>query len=495
MWESLYEQGLRKFCDPSLPGARRCYDYLSSSSRDSESEEETPRDRLYKEIGYLPPLSDSELGLIREVRRDPSMNRNGGRINPGNTKQFERGLIQRNVELSPEPDPEFRQHFEALESAARVESAGEKSAHSRTWLLDLEKARADRLEAVFQRTVLMSTIDRHRLVYHQEGSDSSSVPPLDFAVEKLWTCPPMPSLAFKRVPPQVLTQPKPDLAVAFRRKEIFPLDAAWNRLPAEMQEVACYEDNEDKSRVFHFLTIEAKSKVKGCLDKKGLLQSLNNSSQSLHNMYELFREAGDKHVKTFFDKVRVFSAVASCDGIVVRVHRPVRVAASEEAKEADVLPIVEGYPLQFTYTDLLEASDAANNYTRDKVVSLMEDIIVGYGIGELRGYLKEAARDFTNKCFKFVQDCGTPFEREAGYYSHGCLAEVATTNQRIGGVSRLRLRTTEDGSSAAGRGCSKRRRDATATCSDTPTPSLPRKRRRTSAGARWDDQTREAAPR
>lgn len=76
-------------------------------------------------------------------------------------------------------------------------------------------------------------------------------------------------------------------------------------------------------------------------------------------MYELFREAGDENVKIFFDKVRVFSAMASCDGVMVRVHRSVRAVSPEDVRAANFdkfLPIVESYPSAFTYTELFVAS-------------------------------------------------------------------------------------------------------------------------------------------
>ena len=215
-WEPSYQRGLREFCNAIDPGARGCYYYLLSSSEDSDLEEETPRDKLYREISYLPPLNDSELKLIRRVRREPNMNRDGKRIDPSKERKFADGLTKRNVSLTPSPDPAFRQHLGALEPTAHGESADEKSAHSRTWLLDLKKACADKLEALFQRTVLISVIDQHRLVHHQEGDDSSRDPYLDFVVERPWTCPPTPSRVFQEANLQILSQPKrtlPSLSV------------------------------------------------------------------------------------------------------------------------------------------------------------------------------------------------------------------------------------------------------------------------------------------
>ncbi|KAI1348641.1 hypothetical protein F5Y01DRAFT_291596 [Xylaria sp. FL0043] len=84
------------------------------------------------------------------------------------------------------------------------------------------------------------------------------------------------------------------------------------------------------------MTIEAKSSFKALDDQTALSQVLNNSSQSLHVMYELFREAGEEHLQTFFDKVRVFSAIAIGKGIKVNVHRACRIEEHKDTQANDV---------------------------------------------------------------------------------------------------------------------------------------------------------------
>lgn len=51
--------------------------------------------------------------------------------------------------------------------------------------------------------------------------------------------------------------------------------------------------------------------------------------------------------------------------------------------------ILEDYLLQFVYNEFFEVS--GSNFTRENVVSVFENIMVGYGIRELWGYLKGAA--------------------------------------------------------------------------------------------------------
>ncbi|KAI0799227.1 hypothetical protein GGR55DRAFT_692851 [Xylaria sp. FL0064] len=244
----------------------------------------------------------------------------------------------------------------------------------------------------------MSMIDRHRFIY-KTGEPRSPV--LDFAVERTWKCLPMPSMAFRRNDTEVLTAPKPDLALAFDRDAIF--------------------DPRYQVRVFHFVTIEAKSSFKTLDDPTALSQVLNNSSQSLHVMYELFREAGEEHLQTFFDKVRVFSAIATSKGIKVNVHRACRIEEQDKDTQANdvpnMAPIVEGYPLQFLYDNFFEAS--GNDFTREKVVAVFEKIMVGYAIGELRGYLRDAAAAVEAKCLNYNREHQICIDRDMNYYLYG----------------------------------------------------------------------------
>jgi len=88
------------------------------------------------------------------------------------------------------------------------------------WQKDLEKCQKQVQEPIFQRTILLSMINRYRLFYGTEQSI------LEFAVETPWTYLPMPTYA-ERWGKGFLTCPKPDLAVGFRRQKSFQ-DCDWN---------------------------------------------------------------------------------------------------------------------------------------------------------------------------------------------------------------------------------------------------------------------------
>ncbi|KAF3768502.1 hypothetical protein M406DRAFT_71500 [Cryphonectria parasitica EP155] len=392
-----------------------------SDRASSDSADEDPLVSLYKSIGYLPPLDESTLDLLEQVLLDPSMGKTGGRINPTDQESFRVGLGERNVALEPYHDP-YLDHIQSLTSKTPKETQLEKRRHVRAWELDLQKTRNDPLEPVFQRTIMMSMIDRHRLLYDREDA---TIPILDFSVERIWKCPPMPSRVLFDPQPKCLTQPKADLALAFRQFAIFQR-RRWHDLPDAMRSLLCYEGQATgkEVRVLHFMTIEGKNSFKTPDDEVALSQNLNNASQSLHNMYEFFREAGDEHVQIFFEKVRFFSCVSTSKGIKIRVHRACctqdHQAITLNGQLGEVPPmdsIVEGYPLQFVFDDYFEASGP--DFTRDKVVGAFEKIMVGYAIGELLGYLREAAKAVEAKCLTYKQDHGKRLWRDISDYMHG----------------------------------------------------------------------------
>ena len=230
----------------------------------------------------------------------------------------------------------------------------------------------------------MSLIARHCLIY---GNNT-----LDFSVEETWSCPPMPTRAYQNNK-SFLTQPKPDLAVCFRRKNLIP-NRLWESLPEATRRLACYENiNESaRERVFHFFTIEAKKGNTATTGNVGKRQCLNNSSQALHNMFEFFREAGQQHEDSFFTKVRVFSVVASTEGLTIRIHRATRVPADVSGPGF----VVEGsfgkpgYPLRFEFQEF-SSIEKATDFNRAKVLEIFENILLGYGENELRLLISDAA--------------------------------------------------------------------------------------------------------
>jgi hypothetical protein len=193
-------------------------------------------------------------------------------INPGDNG-FERGLTQRNILLdaSLDRDP-------AISKIANLKSAlGHKTPDQQEldlWNCDLAKCRKDN-EALFQRTIMIAMIDRGRLFYNKT---SPVLDRIDFSVEHIWRCLPMPSRAY-RAREQFLTMPKPDLTMCFQREQLIA-EQDWQELPKATQQLVCCEGlgGSMGTRAFPFFTIEAKTSLTSTLDRVALQKNLNNAS-------------------------------------------------------------------------------------------------------------------------------------------------------------------------------------------------------------------------
>ena len=115
---------------------------------------------------------------------------------------------------------------------------------------------------------------------------------------------------------------------------------------SQTQQLICYEgikgEDNEADRAFGFFFVEARRSKLEPDDETALNRALNDASQALHNMYEFFREA-DK-TQEFFDRVRVFSATISAQGITIRAHWAAKLS---ENTELSTHRIVQDYPLQF----------------------------------------------------------------------------------------------------------------------------------------------------
>ncbi|KAL1883290.1 hypothetical protein Daus18300_000348 [Diaporthe australafricana] len=357
------------------------------------------------------------------------MDINAGRISASKLpKLFRTGLEEyRNVETKPtEPGKDdIDKDTMPFSTATGEESQAVRAYQDELWEHDLEKCSDEFSEKIFQRTILMAMIDRCRLIYPTRSDDSASKPLLDFAVESLWNCPPMPTTAAEKSE-NLLTRPLPDLAVAFRRESLFSSGLNWRKFPSATRKIMCYEGigGEDTYRAFHFLTIEAKRSYTGVDDRVAIYQSLNNASQALHNMYEFFREAdmgidgkgndrekGDKYRKIFFDKVRFFSVVATAGAMKIRIHRACPL-------DPNVEPIVEGYPLEFKFADYMTIG-GGGKLPRQMVVEELAKILLGYGVGQLARHLKSAIKVIDGKFQDHRKGFGPDFPRKDDFYSHG----------------------------------------------------------------------------
>lgn len=376
---------------------------LGSPSPQSTSSDEETLSAYYKRTGYLPPLSESALEAIRQVVADPSMGPTAGRLVSEADQQD--GLDSRNVNWDSTPDP-FRQKVPLLQTPT---SSGNWTSETKKWDEDLQKCRADPQEFVFQRTVMMSMVNRHRFIYGKEGV-------LDFAVERPWSCLPMPTRALRESDGQHLPQPKPDIAIAFRTTALMER-GSYFYLPKPLRNVICYEGKAKahQKRAFHFFMIESKNTYKSILDPGSQYQILNSASQSLHNMFEFFNEAGPEHLAKFFRQVRVFTAVSTTEGIIIRIHRAClakefRKEPTHQDSSEPQFPILPSYGLQFEYDIYFKGT--ADDFTYEKVSAVLESIMINYGTKRLLRLLQDAAKDVIEK-FTAQQQ-----HRSQHYYSH-----------------------------------------------------------------------------
>lgn len=396
-------------------------------------DEETELEAFYRKVGYLPPLDDATLdalklfyGMDKEADKEKAT---AGRISPNDQQifRFEDGLECRNVAIEADPD-DGSDRF-VLEKLQDYSSAsGQQDPEDVTkylkelWGGDLQKCKAQSQEAVFQRLAMISMIDRHNTIYRRGNESEPSL--FDFAVEAQWTCPPMPTKAKKLVEAgdedtKWLTCPLPDLAVAFCRTSLqVPDGFDWTTLPKATKKLICYEGElpEKNLRAFHFLTIEAKRFYKDVDDRVARAQCLNNASQALHNLYEIFREADQEMescaTKIFFDEIRFFSVVATPKGIKIRVHRAQKINKNDRC-----VPIAPDYPLRFSYIDYCEIT--GKEYTYDHVTEKLSSIILGYGAKVMKSHLEKALAAIHRKFAAYEDQRGMFLPRDNFYYSHG----------------------------------------------------------------------------
>lgn len=278
-------------------------------------------------------------------------------------------LEERNIELASQPDHK-RDSIkrlilkQSLPNPSKVEEAN--------WEADMLKCDIA-YEAMFHRTIMMDLIDRHKL-------DKK----LDYICEISWNCERMP----RNMPVDALPtcQPRPDLAVAFKRSSLIntPKFTKLQTLRTQM----CPEvttDEKGERRAFHFFSLEAKKPDAHKGESLASLQNLNTATQALHNIYVFMKRA--QMEKAFFEKVRFYSIIATSQVFEVRVHRAVEL-------DADV-HIQHDYPLGFRHDVLLKIK--SEHYEKAKVFHIVRNILTGYGVKILHPLLKRAVEKVLRK--------------------------------------------------------------------------------------------------
>ena len=385
------------------------YDVTYESSGDESSivrEDIEPRE-AFKKWGYLPPFDEETAAIIDAIIEDPTNAMEFARRNPSSDMFFV-GLEHRNVCLKECTTPDLYADINNLPQYPLRETDAERESYERLWTLHRAKSDFDWNEALFQRTLMMSFIARHSLI-HGQGPVGPSC--LDFSVEETWNCPPMPTIDYY-LSHKFLTQPKPELAVCFKRNMVIP-DDIWCCMPDATLRLACYEtpDRRGCSKAFHFFTIQGRRGNAQMAE----YQNLNNASQALHNLFEFFQGAGPRHRDNFFSEVGVFSAVADMNGLKVRIHRAIDVG--ENRSEDDIH--IPGYPLRFEFREFVTVEEngfAGKRFDRKTVLELFGKILVGYGVEKLHGLLQDAARDLWEKLKNDIK--GFSLRQNADFYRH-----------------------------------------------------------------------------
>ncbi|MCJ1383616.1 hypothetical protein MMC17_006730 [Xylographa soralifera] len=282
--------------------------------------------------------------------------------------QFVHGLRDRGINFKAEPDKNI-EDVRALILASRPGKPTEKE--EKTWRNDLLKCGTSN-EALFQRTIMMETIDRHKLGDH-----------LDYMCESPWACTRMPQKNGDGL--YRLALPKPDLAVAFKLEAVMP-EAAL-RFLGDFEGAMCPESlNKEGSydRAFPFFSMEVKGSQAVFGVSVANRQNFNNSSQGLYNIYRFMRKAGREAI--FLEKIRFYSAIATASSFHVRVHRAVEVEK--------IYHIAEDYPLGYRFDHVFKSEQS--EYTRAEVSGIVKNILFEYGVKILLPILKDAASDVIN---------------------------------------------------------------------------------------------------
>lgn len=382
-----------------------------------------PREEFNFKYGFLPPLDEIASHILAVLFMENSVAaKKIARIGPELQVEFKDGLIQRNVKTIPSEsiDPR-RQEIKSFDlNEFLQETAEQKQIYEHLWLRDKAKLRQNSKEAIFQRTLMVSLICRHFLIYGKEVNGKQL---LDFSAEEPWACLPMPSGALwdagttgpgLDIDQKLLTQPKPDLAICFEREAVIK-DSLWTKLPKATKELACFENRKSgESRIFHFLAVEAKNAVTSLDDPKALYQSLNNASQALNNFYEFFQDAGPTHRQIFFNKIRFFSVVANTQGILIRIHRATEIA--QDAELADlVMPGRPEYRLVFEFREWARLI-GEDGFTRERVIDVFRKMFK-YAVDELGVWITAAAKDLWKNVNESVEAIHA--RQQAGFYRHG----------------------------------------------------------------------------
>lgn len=400
--------------DRWLVGHQDRYSETSTESLPWSVDYETEEQNWARRNGYVPSLDDRTLEIIHLILgRD--MAKEMAKIKAADGKFSSRLSDERNVHLEEHPNSDpYKVKFNNF-VASRPESKNLKNMKSEYWIADLNNCTGGN-EAIFQRTVMMQFLDRHRLILSPAPNSGRSK--LAFNVEAEWKCLPMPTRGAEAGNNDLmfLAAPKPDLCVSFQRDQLIS-DKLWGTMPSPMKQLVCYEGEElpQNKRAFGFFVIEAKNGRLTPRNPVSRNQVLNAASQALHNLFEFFREARLEEV--FFDSVRFFSASASEIGVIFRIHRAVKTDPNDPHLRArSAIPATPPYELEFRFEELATFMD--RDFTHPNVTEMAAKIMVGYGEGHLHGLIQAAATAIHERFQQGIRDGLDPKDM-INDYRHG----------------------------------------------------------------------------
>ena len=231
-------------------------------------------------------------------------------------------------------------------------------------------------EAVLQRTLLTSILDRWRLNEM-----------FTFTCETHWRNTKHNPLPVKTGQDSNVGGLKADLVLFYRTTTFTGYDADSDADIPNIYEKYTFPDGVTE-RCFPFIFIEAK---KGQHDLTyAIYNNMLTASQALWNMYKWMCAGGQEEL--FFQHVRVFSISLNAEKLVARVHRAERLPNPEQrTKERPNPPL-----LKFLWDVLYVETD----YTRNQVSLLIRNLLLEYGVVRLRGYLGQAAKKIIGQEFR-----------------------------------------------------------------------------------------------
>ena len=361
-------------------------DTSNSFSGYSDSEKRAIIREIYRNFGHEPPdledMTSRNMSCNGSRGRSKSTNRQDSNAqtpkkspvaNPKpEHKAFTDGLRLRNVSWRPtsqEYGPPI--DCQAISQIDYIPS----DIHEERWHADLAKCQRS-TEALFQHTIMMELLDRHRL--HSC---------LDYSCEALWKSPRPPVRDRLNPGPKgvindkiVLPYPRPDLHIGFKASSIIDefkaneLGWLYEHLSPEADEIA------DESRAFPFFIIEAKGSKGDVGDGTATKQCLNAASLALYNIWQFLK--GLEEENDFFEnqKIKVFTASGTGSYFRVRMHWPVRLGPNEGR-------IHDEYPVGYKFKTICELR--GEQYTRAMATKWIK-YVFNYGENELLSIIKNA---------------------------------------------------------------------------------------------------------